>query len=120
MRYFFIIWITLVTGCESVQPLENHPIEAPEPVTRNLLLQPVELNLALAKESNLLWMVRDSATGGELVSVERLLFLARQYDESGDTVESERLATKVTQIIELAWEQDRMNKTISPNYPETN
>jgi hypothetical protein len=112
--------LILLSGCQSMPNTTALPadstssvIQEPTPVDP---IQKAALDIAIARESGVIWMVRDTSTGQNPVSLEQLLEQAGQAYDAGDTQESHRLALKVSTMVALALEQDQLNSTARPQY----
>ncbi len=75
-----------------------------------------EQKLAMAKEMNSEWRVIDKATGGSAQDLSKLLQVAKEKAEAGDSEEAIRLAKRVIQFSELGVAQAKAQKGAMPQY----
>jgi hypothetical protein len=116
-RYLLPAFI-LLSGCQSTPNNAALPSDSTSSATQELKpidhLQKATLDIAIARESGIIWLVTDGSTGRSPVSLEKLLQQAVKEHDAGNILEFHRLALKVSTIVALALEQDRLNSTAGP------
>ena len=112
--------LLLLPGCQSAPNTAVTPKESISSVSQGLKpidhFQKATLDIAIARESGILWLVRDESTGQNPVSLDKLLRQAQKERDSGNASELLRLTQKISKIVSLAVEQDRLNTSAEPKY----
>ena len=119
LRYLLPALI-LLPGCQSAPNSAVETSDSASSVTQELKpidhLQKATLELAIAKESGIIWLIRDESAGRTSVSLEKLLQQALKQRDAGNISEFQRLTDRISAVVSLALEQERLNSNAGPQY----
>ena len=117
---YILLLLVILTGCQSTPDTAATPSDSTSSVTQKPAqadaIQKAALDVTIAREFGVIWMVRDTSTRLNPVSLERLLEQASHEFGAGNIPESQRLAVKISTMVALALEQDHLNSSAKPQY----
>ena len=121
MRYLFLFPILiLLSGCQSASTNTTPPSNSTSSAIQETIsvdhIQKAALDVAIARDYGIVWLVSDKSTGPDPINMTLLLDLAETEHNAGNVSESLRLAQKVSEIVSLALEQNLKNATAAPEY----
>ncbi len=111
----FSMVILLVAGCATAPKEEP---AAPPPIPENPAILQAELDLEQAKNLNAEWIVRLNPGDESAQSLSKILDMAKQAQESGETDRATELAQKVIQFARLGINQATEQENAAPYYPQ--
>lgn len=115
MIRLILISMLLISGCGS---RSLKPEDLPKASVAQASLTQARLDLAVLKENNAEWLVRDDVSRGNLISLSKLLDTATRYNDKGNGSEARRMALLVSAYVKLAQNQINRNQLVEPKYPE--
>lgn len=113
MRKLIIMGIgaLMLAGCAQT------PMTGGDPAAElQVIIKQAEDKLAMAQAANAEWRILDKATGGSAVDLSKILSLAKEKAEAGETDEARRLAEQVIKFSELGLEQAETQAGSGPIY----